>query len=170
MIHGGVFQAISSKKPRAFHPAPRVDHIESVRRRDLVATGGLYFEQDHAYLCFGAARCDYCGRGLRKSLLSKRIEEARRRKATFLSVSVPSPASGASDPSLGIFIGLDFASRLNENYSLGPRHRRRHRSLPTACLRRARSARLSLACLRHLEAGSHFATYTAKGRGCAFRE
>ena len=66
----------------------------------LVATGGLYWEDNHAYLCFGATRCDYRGRGLQKALISERIKEAGRRQASFLSVSVASGASGVGDPSL----------------------------------------------------------------------
>ena len=65
----------------------------------LVAVGGLYLEDNHAYLCFGATHENYRGRGLQKALISKRIAKARDRRASFLSASVASEATGASGPS-----------------------------------------------------------------------
>ncbi len=65
----------------------------------LIAIGGLYLEDDHAYLLFGATHENYRGRGLQKALISERITRARERQANFLSVSVASETTGASGSS-----------------------------------------------------------------------
>ena len=65
----------------------------------LAAIGGLYLEEDHAYLLFGATHANYRNRGLQTALISERITRAKERQARFLSVSVASEATGTSGSS-----------------------------------------------------------------------